>query len=283
MENIADELGTAQVLAEQSLSAFLGYLPNLAGALAAILFGWIVARILRGTVKRLSVWANRGLDRLFRRGSVSSGRISESAASILGQIVFWIVLFIALAIAARIAGLTTVSAWLDEIVSYAPDLLIGSAIIVAGYVVSVVTGEQVTAMARAARSGQSLVLGRLAQAIVFISALIIGLDQLGVDVTFLVALFAVATGAVFIGFSIAFGLGARDFISDLVSARDISRVLKPGLSVRIGDVQGDLLEITPTRLAIDTSEGRALIPARQASADTILIVAPERADSGSDE
>lgn len=283
METVTDEIGSAQAWAQQALADFVAYLPNLIGALGFILLAWLAGRLLRGLVQRLSAWANRGLDRVFRHGAASQARISESAAAIFGQVVFWLVLFVGIAIASRIAGPTAVSFWLDEIVAYLPNLLVGTAIIIIGYVVSVVAGEQVTAAARVARSAQSLLLGRIAQAVVFITALIIGLDQFGVDVTFLVALFAAAAGAVFVGFSVAFGLGARDFVSDIVSARDLVRVLRPGLSVRIGETVGNVLEVTPTRLAIDTPEGRLLIPAREVSASSILIVSPDGGEDGPDE
>lgn len=276
MNDIVGELSVVRTWAEDGLHALIAYLPNLLSAFAILVLGWLAARVSRGAVKRLFLWANRGLDRVFRRGHLASARISDSAAQVLSTIAFWLVLFVAVAIAARIAGFSAVSAWLDQIVTYLPNLIVGVTIIVVGYVVSVVVGEQVTATARAARSGQSNVLGGLAQALILISALIIGLDQLGVDVTFLVALFAVATGAVFIGFSLAFGFGAKDFVSDLVSARDVNRVIKPGLTVRIGELEGEVLEITPTRLVLDTKDGRVLVPGRVAAANAIIILSSDK-------
>lgn len=282
MDGFDDEIEAVRSWTERSISDFIQYLPNLIFALLALLLGWVLARLLRGLVKRLSRWGNRRLDGLFKRGSADSARTSESAAAILAEVVFWIVIFVAIAVSARIAGLALVSTWLDQIVKELPNVFVGAAIIIVGYVIGAVVGDQVSAAAQAARSRQNVVLGRLAQSAVFISALIIGLGQIGIDVTFLVALFAVATGAIFVGFSLAFGLGAKDFISDLVSARDITRDLKPGLSVRIGGVEGVVLEVSSTRIALDTAEGRALIPARQVSSDAIVIVAVE-GDPGGDQ
>lgn len=275
MNYLSNELGSVRNWLEGGLTAFINYLPSMLGAMLIVFLGWLVARILRGTMKRLFRWANHGLDRLFKRGDMASARLSETAAHILGTLVFWLVIFVAIAIASRVAGLTTIYMWLDQIVTYLPNLIVGAIIIVVGYIISEVVGEQVTMAARTARSGQSNILGRLAQVAVMVAALIIGLDQLGVDVTFLVALFAVATGAIFIGFSLAFGLGARDFVTDLVSARDISRTIKPGLSVRIGDHEGEVLEVTPTRLVLDTDEGRVLIAGRTAATHAITILSSD--------
>jgi small-conductance mechanosensitive channel len=115
-------------------------------------------------------------------------------------------------------------------------------------------------------------MGRLSQAAIFVTALIIGLDQIGVNVTFLVAMFAVSAGTIFVGFSIAFGLGAREFVSNLIGARTARREFAAGQTVRIGEIEGEILEISATHLAIETPEGKALIPAQEATHSTVTVL-----------
>ncbi|MEO1253237.1 MAG: hypothetical protein AAFW81_12940, partial [Pseudomonadota bacterium] len=129
--------------------------------------------------------------------------------------------------------------------------------------------------ARAAKAGQSALIGKFAQGGIFITALIIGLDQIGVDVTFLVALFAVSAGAIFVGFSIAFGLGARDYVSNLIGARTARQKIRPGTMLRVGDIEGEVLEITQTQIALDTADGRTLVPARITEESMIVIVSSD--------
>jgi len=197
---------------------------------------------------------------------------------VLAEIIFWLLIFLVVALAARVAGFEAVSGWLDAIVAYLPNLVIGGAIIAIGFAIGTLVGEQVASTARAAGVGQSALVGRLAQTAIFITSLIIGLGQLGVDVSFLVVLFAVAAGAIGVGFSIAFGIGSGDYVRDLVSARDARRDLRPGLQVRIGEIEGQVLEISATRIAIESEDGRVLIPARQVSAGAVTILSKEEVD-----
>ena len=178
------------------------------------------------------------------------------------------------------ARLPTISSWLNDIVLFLPDVLLGIVTIGLGYIISSVVGDNVAQAASSSKSSQSVLLGRIAQGTVFIIAAIIGLDQIGVDVSFLVTISGVAVGAVLLGFSIAFGFGSREYISNLISARTARQSLSPGLMVRIGDTEGEILEITQTHIAVDTEKGRALVPAHIADASGVLIISQNAAPAG---
>lgn len=244
-------------------AAWLGTIalaPTLILALFVLLFGWFLARITRVGVRRAANAANGLLDQSFRQGPLAGARLSRRASVILGDLAFWIVILLAFTIAARLLGFTMVASWLNGITVYLPSLLTGAAIIFLGYVFSQIAGEQFAETARTARIAHSALLGRLSQIGIFVTGLVIGLDQIGVDVTFLVALFAVVVGSAFGALALAFGLGARNHVRNLVGARTAKRELSLGQRLRIGDIEGDLLEITGTHLALDTEQGRTLVP-----------------------
>lgn len=272
MEMSGSIMTSLQESAAMALSSIVNYAPSLIAATLVLLLGWLLARLARTAAKRLLDGLNGFLERVFRHGAVPGPRLSTGATAILGEAAFWLVVFLSLTIAAKVAELPAISSWLDQVVNFLPNLLVGVTLIVAGYFVSVVIGDQVENAAREAQSSQSALVGKISQGIVFVVVAIIGLDQMGVDVTFLVAIFAVAVGAVFVGFSIAFGLGAREYVSNLIGARSIRHHLSAGLMVRIGETEGALLEITQTQIALDTEDGRALVPARLAEETGVLIV-----------
>lgn len=254
------------------LNEAVGYLPSLVGAVFVLIVGWLIGRLARVAVRRISENVNRLMERFFRKGALASVRLSATAAAALGEAAFWIVVFLAVTVAARMSGLTVIAEWLDKLVLHLPNFIIGIAIIVVGYLASLFVGEQAASAAREAKAGQSALIGTLAQSAIFITALIIGLDQVGVDVTFLVALFAVTIGAIAVGFSIAFALGAQNHIGNLIGARSTRRELRPGYVVRIGGEEGTVLEITQTHIVLDAADGRLLIPGRVADISNIAVL-----------
>ena len=50
------------------------------------------------------------------------------------------------------------------------------------------------------------------------------------------------------------------------------------MRVRVGDIEGEILEITPTNVVVETDEGRAHIPARRFAEDVAVLLTGERDD-----
>jgi hypothetical protein len=256
MEVAESVLASIASTAERALAAMIGYAPTLLSALLVLGLGFIVARLVRSAARKALSGTNRFVNRLILRDTAADAGLSPAMTAGLSEVLFWAVMFVTAAIAARIAEVPAISGWLDQIAAWLPNLLVGVAIIVISYLVSVVIGQQVSASARNAQSSQSALIGRLAQSVIFASGLIIGLDQAGVNVTLLTALLVASVGAIFVGFSIAFGLGAKTYVSNLIGARTARQKLRPGIALRIAGVEGELLEITSTQIALETKDGR---------------------------
>jgi hypothetical protein len=262
MNAVSGWLSTFGQAAADALADAGRYLPSLIAAILILVVGWITAKLARKVVCRLCQRANQVFDSALQRHSLSRLRISSATATALGQVAFWTILFLTVTISAYVARFDQVAVWLNDIAFLLPNLFLGAAIIVVGYIASLVVGEQISSTAIEARSQDGEFAGRLAQTAIFVGAIIIGLGQIGIDVTLLIVLVSVVAGAMVSGMFLAFGLGSRNYVSNLVGARTARKVLREGLIVRIGATQGEILEITPTQIALDTANGRALIPAR---------------------
>jgi flagellar biosynthesis protein FliQ len=273
MADISVDFTSIEQAFTAALSATISYLPQLIATLAILILGWAIARIVRSMFNRIGDHINRLLERVFKSGALASVRFSQTAIAIIAEIIFWVVMFVTVTIAAQTAGFSGLSDLLSDFVKQIPNLLIGAGIIFIGYFVSVLVGDQVELVARSANAGRSVFLKRIAQSVIFLTALIIGLDQIGVNVTFIIALFVVTVGTAFAGVSLAFGLGAADFVKNMMGARSARRALTEGQTVRIGNVEGEVLEITDTHIALETAEGKALLPAHLALTDVIVSLA----------
>jgi uncharacterized membrane protein YjjP (DUF1212 family) len=110
---------------------------------------------------------------------------------------------------------------------------------------------------------------------VFLAGLVIGLDQVGIDITFLTILFAIVVGGLLLSVALAFGFGARDLVANLIGAQQLARLLELGQVARIDGIEGQVLELTPTSVILSTDEGRMAIPAKRFQEAAVLIVTAE--------
>ena len=62
---------------------------------------------------------------------------------------------------------------------------------------------------------------------------------------------------------ITFAFGAKAMIANLLAAQSLTQTYNAGDTVRIGAIEGKLLQITRTGVKLETPEGQILIPAQR--------------------
>ncbi|MGA7802962.1 MAG: mechanosensitive ion channel domain-containing protein [Gammaproteobacteria bacterium] len=279
--SVYSEWGSALSAWYRDLLAHLGeFLPDLFGALIVLLAGWLVARILRG----ITVRGARALDHLLERAAhargLASDRIPHVSAEIIGSVVFWIVVLLFVTAAAHIVGLAAFSEGLQRVFAYLPTLVAGGLIVLAGFLVGVLARDMVVAAAPTSFHERAL-LGRIVQGSVLATAIVIGADQVGVDVTFLIILAAIMVGSIAGAVAVALGLGARTFVSNLIGAHYLRQSCRIGQQVRIGGFEGRILELSMTGVILETEDGRVTVPAKVFHEEPVILrMAEEHHDQG---
>ena len=249
------------------------YFPQLLGTATLLLLGWILAKALALSSRKLV----EGLDALFGRlvhhEGIQREHIQRSYALIISKLVFWVVMVFFMAVGANILGWDLFSGWLDSIVGYLPGLVTGLLIILAGILISSVARSGIqTAMARTAPR-QSTVMARTAQVLIIFSAVIIGVEQIGLNIGFLSSLIVAVVAILLAGAALAFGLGARQLVANIIGAQYGRRHCQVGDVIRIGQVEGEIIEFAATGIVVVTQEGRAIIPASRLQDEVCQVLA----------
>ena len=96
--------------------------------------------------------------------------------------------------ALRILGGTLFERWTESLLGYLPSAIGGVIIIVLGFTGGTLARNILEQASLGLGVGQSSLLGRLAQAVLVLAGIVIGIDQLGVNVNFLIQLTTVTAG-----------------------------------------------------------------------------------------
>jgi hypothetical protein len=266
------EAWSAQLVAvfSDTVDALVTYLPVALTALAVVLVGWLVAHLLRLVVRR----ALRSMDWLFARIATRSGRRSETIVRVTSRAVstavFWIVLLVFVASALRILGGSLFERWTENLLGYLPSAIGGVIIIVIGFTGGALARHVLEQASVGLGIGQSSLLGRFAQGAIVLSGLVIGIDQLGVNVDFLIQLTTVTAAAVFGGIALVFALGTRQHLANLIGAHYARKHYSPGDRVRIGAVEGRIVEITDGCVFLETDQGDVSVPGERFSQEPFV-------------
>lgn len=267
---------------------FIDFAPQLMAAIALLILGWIVAHTLRVVSRKLV----RRLDSLFQSDDITDDarqrNMRRSYAVIISKLVFWMTIIFFIAAATNLLGWDMVSSWMAGIGIYIPNLVTGLVIILAGFLLANVTEKAVTSTALTAGMSHAEELGRIIQLVVIFTALVIGAEQIGIDVSFLSNAMVVIVGVLFTGGALAFGIGARTLVANIIGAQYLRKHCRIGEQMQIGDVEGSIIEVSQTSVVLDTEYGRTVVPAKhfqervssfRAGHETSDEIAPAREDT----
>lgn len=275
MDNLQDWSTTFQEGLTSLLATLGASLPGIGAAIGIMFVGWLFARILRAIILRLGGGVNRVMGSFGRPMTSGSLSMANRLISLAAKVLYWCAVLIFAAVAARVAGLDAFSLWLDRVLIYLPTLVAGLIIAIVGYLLSTLVRDVVTTTLISVGSNESELAGIAAQTAVILTAFVIGLDQIGIDVTFLIILSSVLLGGALLALALAFGFGARDFVSNLIAAHQLRELLETGEHAVIAGAEGRILEVTPTSVVLLGDKGRFLVPAATFQKQITLIASSD--------
>lgn len=246
------------------------YLPTVLGALALLVVGVVVAVLLRFAVVRISAFI---LARLRGRRGLAEGETRlHRVPRLLGTLLFWFVLLFFLAAGIESLGISAVSAILQDLRTFLPDLLAATVVIVVSIVLADVARSGVHRAAARFDLGKPEFAARLVQLAIWTIAAMIAINQLGIESTALLILLAVLFGSAFGASALAFGLGAKSAVANIIASHYARKSYATGYRIRIDGIEGEIVEITRTHVLLKTPQERVFVPAHRFSEQIAHIV-----------
>lgn len=248
-------------------------LPDILAAAALIAGGFLLARLFRSWSRRIAVGALQRLGQNAAiQGAMERTNMTSAVPKIVGAFVFWLVFLFFAATALEALGLPVVTDSLSRFVYYLPNVLAAALIVAAGLVVGTIVRGLVAGTAASAGVAFASALGRLAYGVILVVGIVIASDELGIDSGALIVVLAVTSGSVLAGLGLAFGLGARTAVSNIIASHYLARACDLGQIIRIGDLEGQIAETTPTAVVLVTEGGRVMVPAKKFSEESWMLV-----------
>ena len=200
---------------EISFAQLASLLPALLGALVILFAGYLLARLVQRGTER--VLRRIHLNALLERGGVlqvvERSGTHPNPTRVVANLLFWLIMFAVILVAADALGLESLTDVFSELVSYIPSVIAAVVIVIVGILLGEFVGGLITASAGALHGGPTL--ARVGRGGVIVIAVFMALQQLGVAPNIVTTAFAILFGAVAFALAIAFGLGNRDLAGEV--------------------------------------------------------------------
>ena len=194
---------------------FAAVMAPLFAMLVILIVGGALAFLVRQLVFRLLVAVNfdRLVDSTGTANTILRTRVfrspSDFGARLVQSMIWMLVVLMAL-----YAGGQMTQALVERFISYIPAIITATLVLILGSAISkFLARSTLLAAVNAQWSGARLIAGSVRVLIMFLTV-VIALEELRIGRTALLIAFAILFGGIVLAGSVAFGLGARDFVHD---------------------------------------------------------------------
>ncbi|OHA70785.1 MAG: hypothetical protein A3D64_01835 [Candidatus Wildermuthbacteria bacterium RIFCSPHIGHO2_02_FULL_49_9] len=206
--------------------AFIGFLPELIGALVIFVIGWFVSvgvgRLVADILKRIK------FNQVFERGNwkqaLNRADVKVDPSGFIGAIFKWVFVIVFLRVAVEVLGFSQLTTFIENILAYLPNVLVAALIFVVAVIIADIAEKILRTAVESTQIGYGHMVGVIVRWSIWIFAVIAILTQLGVTPVLWQTLFTGLVALIVLAGGLAFGLGGKEVAAQWL--QDINRRLK---------------------------------------------------------
>jgi hypothetical protein len=247
-------------LADTLTSEIVLHIPNLVVAILVFIAGLLLARLTRKLIKRFILYLHRGIN-----DKLNNRRLTvdiQGSAKFIATAFFWVIILFTVALITQILEFSFLSKWFDGLINYLPNVIAALVIVFSGLIVSKLISDLIVSVSLRTGLFNGKVLGTITRYVILGISIIVAIDQLGIDIRFITNLVFIVLGALLFGAALAFGLGAKTSVSNILGSYYLQKTFEVGNSVQIGEDIGVITKISTTSVILDTESDQIIIPAK---------------------
>ena len=241
----------------------LSVIPNILAAIILILIGWLLAKLAANIILRIfNTKKFKKLESNLNSSDALNGHnIRIEPGKIISKFVYWVVILLFIITATDTLGWDAVSAEVGALIRYLPKLFSALLIFIIGiYLASIIRKLIHTTFASIGISGAKAI-STLVFYVIVIILTVTALNQAGINTRIITNNITLILGTVLLSFALAFGLGARDILKNMLSSMYSKRSFNIGDKIKIGDEIGIVHSIDSLNITLITNRGKLIIPA----------------------
>jgi hypothetical protein len=195
-----------------AFAMILTAIPRILGFIVVVAIGWFVSSLLAKAVTGL-LRAIRFDDLMQKSGIgdfMNKMGTGLDAASIVAAIVKWIIRIVVLLVAFDVLGLPAASDVMRQLLLWLPNVVVAMVVLFIGGIAARALGNVVRAATAEGGFTNPETLSNVARTAVWVFAIVIAVNQLGIATNLINVLFTGVVGAAALAAGLAFGLGGRD-------------------------------------------------------------------------
>ncbi|MDM7455845.1 MAG: mechanosensitive ion channel [Tepidimonas sp.] len=234
--------------------------PNLAGALALLLVGYVLGKIAAAVIRRLLV--RLGADRLAESSGLArltrQWGLERPLSALVGSLAFAFILLAFAISAADAIGLAAAGQAVTQVMLFLPKFVAAMAVLVLGLMAAGWLSELVRRAADGAGVEYAPSLSRITMGVLSALVVLLAIDQLDIRIVLLQEIIGIVLAALGVAVALSLGLGTRTLSGEIVSGVYVRDWLREGDRIEWNGLQATVREVGTLKTLLVLDDGREL-------------------------
>lgn len=264
---------TMNSLNEMGLS-IMKALPNILGALLILIIGWLITRLVIFILKKVLhlIKIDKLTELINRKNIFGKVDLKFNVSNVILGFVKWIMFLVFLIVAADIMNWTIVTDEIGKLLGYLPKLFSAVALFMVGLYIASFVRNAIKGFFDSFDFSGGRIISNILFYIILIIITITALNQAGINTEIITNNLTMILGAFLATFVLAFGLGSREIISDLLRSFYTRKNYEIGNKIKIDDLVGIVDAIDNMSLTLKTSEGKIVLPIKYVVENKVEVI-----------
>ncbi|MFT5885163.1 MAG: small-conductance mechanosensitive channel [Arcticibacterium sp.] len=251
----------------------MGAIPQILGALAILLIGWLAAKIVSSGIKKVLELAhfNKLAEKVNASEYLEKANIQTKPSGIISKFVYWILMLLVITTASDSLGWSVVSMEIAKLMTYLPNLLIAIVIFIVGTTIAKVVAEVIKGATSSMGIGAGKMVSEFVYYLLFIVVTLTALGQAGVDTSIITSNLFMILGAILATASISYGIASKQVLANILASYFNKSSFKVGETIEMGSIKGEIVEINSMSVVLKTKDNYISIPSSKIIDETIIL------------
>ncbi len=258
---------------ENTLNQFLDVIPKLVAAIAVLIIGWIIAKVISNIILRLlrimkiDVLGEKLNDIEF----LQSANVEIQFSQVISKTIYYILMLVFISLAAEMLALDLVKQQVEDFINYLPNIFSALLVLIGGLVIANIIKGFLDAAFKSLGIPSGKFLSGFVFYFIFISVALSAMTQAKINTMFIQNNLSYIILGVVIAFAIGYGFASRNIMANLLASLYSKSKFYIGQDIKINDVRGTIVEIDSTSITIETSDRRVIFPLNKLTTEKVEI------------
>ncbi|MEY8848642.1 hypothetical protein AB9K26_07490 [Psychroserpens sp. XS_ASV72] len=248
--------------------------PSIIGALIVLFIGWLITKIMVKLIKKALKMAKADkLDEKLNEIEIVEGKqLNFDTVKVVSTFVKWVMYIMILIMVSDILDLKIISEQISDFLGYLPKLFVALIIFTLGLLFANFVKKGLQSFFESMDLSGAKIISQVVFFLLLIFISITALNQAGVNTEIITSNLTMILAAFLLSFAIAFGLGAREVVADLLRTFYTRKTYEVGNKIVLDGQTYEIDSISNISVVLKNQNGKMVVPIKDIVENQIKVI-----------